>query len=65
MHIFFVFLKVELNIVIYCRVDGGVSKNDFILQLLADLTGLEVERASSTEISILGIIFLTGLQCGM
>ncbi|PBC34051.1 Putative glycerol kinase [Apis cerana cerana] len=47
------------------RVDGGVSKNDFILQLLADLTGLEVERASSTEISILGIIFLTGLQCGM
>ncbi|XP_016911627.1 putative glycerol kinase 5 [Apis cerana] len=47
------------------RVDGGVSKNDFILQLLADLTGLEVERASSTEISILGIIFLTGLQCGV
>lgn len=54
-----------INIVICCRVDGGVSKNDFILQLLADLTGLEVERASSTEISILGIIFLTGLQCGM
>ena len=47
------------------RVDGGVSRNDFILQLLADLTGLEVERATSIEMSILGVSFLAGLQCGV
>ncbi|KAG7210298.1 hypothetical protein KM043_011840 [Ampulex compressa] len=47
------------------RVDGGVSKNDFIMQLLADLTGLEVERATSTEMSILGVAYLAGLQCGI
>lgn len=47
------------------RVDGGVSKNNFVLQLLADLTGLEVERATSTEMSILGVTFLAGLQCGI
>ncbi|KOC59001.1 Putative glycerol kinase 5 [Habropoda laboriosa] len=47
------------------RVDGGVSRNDFILQLLADLTGLKVERATSTEMSILGVAFLAGLQCGI
>lgn len=47
------------------RVDGGVSKNDFILQLLADLTGLEVERASSSEMSVLGVAFLAGLECGI
>lgn len=47
------------------RVDGGVSANDFVLQLLADLTGLEVERATTTEMSILGVAFLAGLQCGM
>ncbi|XP_076283864.1 glycerol kinase 5 isoform X1 [Lasioglossum baleicum] len=47
------------------RVDGGVSKNNFVLQLLADLTGLDVERATSTEMSILGVTFLAGLQCGV
>ncbi|XP_066603652.1 putative glycerol kinase 5 [Prorops nasuta] len=47
------------------RVDGGVSKNDFIIQLLADLTGLEVERAVSTEMSIAGVGFIAGLQTGV
>lgn len=47
------------------RVDGGVSKNDFIMQLLADSTGLEVERPVSIEMSIFGVAFLAGLQCGI
>lgn len=50
---------------LFFRVDGGVSKNDFIMQSLADLTGLEVERPVSVEMSILGVAFLAGLQCGM
>ncbi|XP_012232635.1 putative glycerol kinase 5 [Linepithema humile] len=47
------------------KVDGGVSKNDFIMQSLADSTGLEVERPESVEMSILGVAFLAGLQCGL
>lgn len=47
------------------RVDGGVSRNDFVLQLLADLTGLEVERATTTEMSILGVAFFAGLEAGV
>ncbi|CAL1676357.1 unnamed protein product [Lasius platythorax] len=47
------------------KVDGGVSKNDFIMQLLADSTGLEVERPVSIEMSIFGVAFLAGLQCGL
>ncbi|XP_058799685.1 putative glycerol kinase 5 [Phymastichus coffea] len=47
------------------KVDGGVSKNDFTMQLLADLTGLEVERSTSSEMSILGVAFLAGLQQGI
>ncbi|KAK1133388.1 hypothetical protein K0M31_011202 [Melipona bicolor] len=48
------------------RVDGGMSANDFVLQLLADLTGLRVERATNTEkMSILGVAFVAGLQCGV
>ncbi|KAK1133389.1 hypothetical protein K0M31_011203 [Melipona bicolor] len=48
------------------RVDGAVSANDFVLQLLADLTGLRVERATNTEkMSILGVAFVAGLHCGV
>ncbi|PSN33677.1 hypothetical protein C0J52_18988 [Blattella germanica] len=43
------------------RVDGGVSRNDFVDQLLADLTGLRVERPKSPEISVLGAAFLAGV----
>ncbi|KAJ6642935.1 Transportin-1, partial [Pseudolycoriella hygida] len=34
------------------RVDGGVSRNDFICQLLADLTTLHVERSDNAELTI-------------
>lgn len=44
--------------------DGGVSLNDFMLQLLADMTGLVVERPANAEMAILGVSFLSGLQCG-
>ncbi|KAK1133386.1 hypothetical protein K0M31_011200 [Melipona bicolor] len=48
------------------RVDGGMSANDFMLQLLADATGLRVERATTTQkMSILGVAFVAGLQCGV
>ncbi|XP_014212475.1 putative glycerol kinase 5 [Copidosoma floridanum] len=47
------------------KVDGGVSRNDFAMQLLADLTGLEVERSTSSEMSILGVAFLAGLHQGI
>lgn len=47
------------------RIDGGVSQNDFIMQLLADLTGLEVERPINVEMSIFGVAICAGLYCGM
>lgn len=49
----------------FCSVDGGVSKNDFICQLLADLTKLNVERAFDSELSALGAGFLAGLNKGV
>ncbi|XP_043671784.1 putative glycerol kinase 5 [Vespula pensylvanica] len=47
------------------RIDGGVSQNDFIMQLLADLTGLEVERPINVEMSIFGVAICAGLYCGI
>ncbi|KAJ9577720.1 hypothetical protein L9F63_005713 [Diploptera punctata] len=47
------------------RVDGGVSRNNFVNQLLADLTGLKVEQPKTAEMSVLGAGFLAGLQTGV
>lgn len=47
------------------KVDGGVSKNDFICQTLADLTGVQVERGEVTDSSALGAMFMAGLNCGV
>ncbi len=45
--------------------DGGVSRNDFVCQLLADLTKLHVERSDNAELSVLGAGFLAGLNAGV
>nr|XP_032519870.1 LOW QUALITY PROTEIN: putative glycerol kinase 5 [Danaus plexippus plexippus] len=45
--------------------DGGVSNNDFLSQLVADLTGLTVERPVQVEMSSLGCAHIVGLQLGI
>ncbi|CAG9795828.1 unnamed protein product [Diatraea saccharalis] len=47
------------------RLDGGVSNNDFIAQLVADLTDLRVERPMNVEMSSLGCAHIVGMQLGI
>ncbi len=47
------------------RVDGGMVANDWLLQRLADLTGLRVERPKVTETTALGAAYLAGLGSGL
>ncbi|KPJ09685.1 Putative glycerol kinase 5 [Papilio machaon] len=47
------------------RLDGGVSNNDFIAQLVSDLTGLRVERPQQVEKSSLGCAHIVGLHLGI
>lgn len=47
------------------RVDGGMARNDFVLQNLADLLGCRVDRPRVTETTSLGVAWLAGLQCGL
>ncbi|XP_041984824.1 putative glycerol kinase 5 [Aricia agestis] len=47
------------------RIDGGVANNDFVSQLIADLTGLRVERPVHVEMSSLGCAHVVGLQQGI
>lgn len=43
------------------RANGGIANNDFIMQLIADLTGSAVERATNREMSALGAAYMAGL----
>ncbi|PRP81178.1 hypothetical protein PROFUN_02012 [Planoprotostelium fungivorum] len=47
------------------RVDGGVSRNDFIMQYLSDMTGLRLEIEEQVETTSLGCAFLAGLHNGL
>ena len=47
------------------KVDGGMVRNDWFCQRLADLTGLPVDRPQVTETTALGAAYLAGLSAGL
>jgi len=47
------------------RVDGGMAGNDWVMQFLADILDLPVERPVVTETTALGAAYLAGLQAGI
>jgi len=46
------------------RVDGGASKNDFLMQFQADVLGVPVDRPVVNETTALGAAYLAGLAVG-
>jgi len=46
------------------RVDGGPTRNDFLMQFQSDMLQGKVERANIEEVSALGAAFLAGLAVG-
>ena len=47
------------------RVDGGMVANDWVMQFLADILNLPVERPQVLETTALGAAYLAGLQSGI
>lgn len=47
------------------RVDGGMVVNDWLLQFIANILDVEVQRPACIETSALGAAFLAGLQLGI
>ncbi|SCW57489.1 glycerol kinase [Sphingobium faniae] len=47
------------------RVDGGMSANDWIVQDMADILNLRVDRPSDVETTALGAAMLAGLGAGL
>ncbi len=47
------------------RVDGGVSTNDVCMQLQADILGVPVQRAATSEVTALGAARAAGIGVGV
>ncbi|MGP4843592.1 glycerol kinase GlpK [Marinobacter sp. 1Y8] len=47
------------------RVDGGMAVNDWVMQFLADILSVRVDRPRVTETTALGAAYLAGLQLGI
>jgi glycerol kinase len=47
------------------RVDGGMSANTWMMQFLADISGLVVERPAYPETTVLGAAVMAGLGAGI
>ena len=45
-------------------VDGGVTNSDYIMQNIADITGISVVRAKNIEATTLGAAYAAGLASG-
>lgn len=46
------------------KADGGASKNNFLLQFMADMIDISVERPKNLDSTALGAAFLAGLSTG-
>jgi glycerol kinase len=46
------------------RVDGGMTRNDLLMQIQADILGVPVARPAVTETTALGAAYLAGLAIG-
>ena len=46
------------------RFDGGVSNNNFILNLVARLLQKDIDRPCCLDMSLLGAAFMAGLSTG-
>ena len=47
------------------RVDGGASVSDIMMQIQADMTGVNVNRPKNREATALGAAYLAGLATGV
>lgn len=45
-------------------IDGGMSCNDLVCQLLSDITGIEIIRPASVEATALGAAMVAGNTIG-
>lgn len=55
--------EIDLNIQRVC-IDGGVSANDFVVQLVSDLLAHRVQRPKDVDMTVYGAVYIAGLATG-
>lgn len=62
-----IYLMVKNAGIPFCelRVDGGPTRNNFLMQFQSDILRNEVARSNVEEVSALGAAFMAGLACGL
>ena len=58
-------LKKQAGKISELRVDGGASKNNFLMQFQADILGIAVDRPEQVETTVLGAGYLAGIGIGL
>ena len=53
------------TVLVDLRVDGGMTANNALLQMQADILGIPVHRPAVTETTALGAAYLAGLKAGI
>lgn len=51
--------------IVALRMDGGMARNDWFMQLQADILGMSILQASQTEATAQGAAYLAGLRAGV
>lgn len=47
------------------KVDGGVAKSDFVMQIFADVLNCRIERPTNTDSTPMGAVYVAGLASGL
>lgn len=59
-------LRNDFNINMHTlKVDGGVAKSDFVMQLFADILNCRIERPVNTDSTPMGAVYVAGLASGL
>jgi glycerol kinase len=46
-------------------VNGGMTKNQFVIRFLVDLLGISLKKQQNADVSALGAAYLSGLKSGV
>lgn len=55
-------LQIDIKVI---RVDGGVCKSDFVMQLFANILNCKIERPVDTDRTPMGAVYVAGLASGL
>ena len=57
--------EIRIPVTSSLKADGGITKNDFVMELVASLTEHDTDRAVFSDMSAIGAAYFAGLGAGV